>query len=102
MSKGMIFKGRSEAIHTGQFLIPIWDLVPMSVWERYVYIELCSWAGINSGGDWIRFSPLTMARKYRIGDSKAERKILSVIISTQQLLVLRRSRFLELVREGII
>jgi hypothetical protein len=76
MSKGMIFKGRSEAVHTGQFLIPIWDLVPMSVWERYVYIELCSWAGINSGGDWIRFSPLTMARKYRIGDDlKAENTI---------------------------
>ncbi len=68
MSKEMIFKGRSEAIHTAQYLIPIWDLVPLTVWERYVYIELCSWAGINAGGDWICFSPLTLARKYRIGD----------------------------------
>ena len=76
MSKEMIFKGRSEAIHTAQYLIPIWDLVPLSVWERYVYIELCSWAGINAGGDWICFSPLTLARKYRIGDkSRAENTI---------------------------
>jgi hypothetical protein len=99
MSKGMIFKGRTEAIHTSQYLIPIWDLVPMDVWERYVYIELCSWAGINSEGDWIRFSPLTLARKYRIGDSsKAENTVRNNIYSAiigleeKQLITTRKGR----------
>ena len=70
MSKSMVFKGRSEAIHFTQVFTPIWDLVPMNLWERYVYVELCSWSGINEEGDWIKFSALTLARKYRLSDSR--------------------------------
>ena len=66
----MEYKGRKKAIHTSQFLVPIWDLVPMDVWERYVYIEMCSWEGINTNDQWISFSAETLARKYVLGDDR--------------------------------
>lgn len=89
MSNEIIFRGRSDAIHMTQIPVPIWDLVPMNVWERYVYIELCSWAGINADGEWICFSPLTLARKYRISDPEykedtVRKKIYKAIIGLEE------------------
>jgi hypothetical protein len=80
MSKDMVYKGRSEAIHFSQILTPIWDLVPMNLWERYVYVELCSWSGINEEGSWIRFSALTLARKYRLSDPKLKENTVRINI----------------------
>lgn len=63
-------RGRTQDVHIGTFVIPVWDLVPMTIWERYIYIELCTWVGVHSDGEPIRLSTAVLAEKYRKNDKK--------------------------------
>ena len=71
---GYLFGGRKSDIHTAAVVVPVWDLVDMSIWERILYVEYCTWAGYSDKNG-IAFSERVLSEKFStiIGNKKGKR-----------------------------
>lgn len=69
-----LFGGRKGDVHTAAVIVPVWDLVDMTVWERILYVEYCTWSGYSDRNG-IAFSERVLSEKFStiVGEKRGDR-----------------------------